>query len=141
MDFESLIVKNRSYRRFDRARPVERDTLRRLVDVARRTASAANRQPLKYVLLNHADTCARLFRHLKWAGALKDWPGPAACTTSPSGPSTRSSWNCERYLNAESAETAEGGLCNNVKPRSVVGVPRFLQFSALSASSALRTPI
>jgi nitroreductase len=77
MDFESLIVRNRSYRRFDRSKAVERETLRRLVDIARRTASAANRQPLKYVLLNHADTCARLFRHLRWAGALKDWPGPA----------------------------------------------------------------
>ena len=77
MDFETLIVRNRSYRRFDQSRPIERETLRRLVDIARRTASAANRQPLKYMLLNHADTCARLFRHLRWAGALKDWPGPA----------------------------------------------------------------
>jgi len=77
MDFETLIVRNRSYRRFDRSRAIERETLRRLVDIARRTASAANRQPLKYVLLNHADTCARLFPYLGWAAALKDWPGPA----------------------------------------------------------------
>ena len=77
MDFESLIVRNRSYRRFDQSRPIERETLRRLVDVARRTPSAANRQPLKYVLLSHADTCARLFPYLGWAAALKDWPGPA----------------------------------------------------------------
>ena len=77
MDFESLIVRNRSYRRFDQSRPMERETLRRLVDIARRTPSAANRQPLKYLLLNHADTCARLFPYLGWAGALKDWPGPA----------------------------------------------------------------
>jgi nitroreductase len=77
MDFETLIVRNRSYRRFDQSTPIERETLRRLVDIARRTASAANRQPLKYVLLNHADTCARLLRHLRWAGALKNWPGPA----------------------------------------------------------------
>jgi nitroreductase len=76
MDFESLIVKNRSYRRFDQSKPVERKTLRYLVNIARRTPSAANRQPLKYILLNHADTCARLFPHLAWAGALKDWPGP-----------------------------------------------------------------
>ena len=77
MDFETLIVRNRSYRRFDQSRPIERETLRRLVDIARRTPSAANRQPLKYVLLNHADTCARLFPYLGWAAALKDWPGPA----------------------------------------------------------------
>jgi len=77
MNFESLIVKNRSYRRFDQSKPVERETLRYLVNIARRTPSAANRQPLKYILLNHADTCARLFPHLAWAGALKDWLGPA----------------------------------------------------------------
>ena len=77
MDFESLIVRNRSYRRFDQSRLMERETLRRLVDIARRTPSAANRQPLKYLLLNHVDTCVRLFPYLGWAGALKDWPGPA----------------------------------------------------------------
>jgi len=77
MDLEGLIVRNRSYRRFDQSKPVERETLRCLVNIARRTPSAANRQTLKYILLNHADTCARLFPHLAWAGALKDWPGPA----------------------------------------------------------------
>ena len=77
MDFETLIVRNRSYRRFDQSKPIERETLRRLVDIARRTPSAANRQPLKYVLLNHADTCARLFPYLGWAAALKGWSGPA----------------------------------------------------------------
>jgi len=77
MDFETLIVRNRSYRRFEQSRPIERETLRRLVDIARRTASAANRQPLKYMLLSHADTCARLFPYLGWAAALKGWPGPA----------------------------------------------------------------
>jgi len=56
---------------------VERETLRYLVDIARRTPSGMNRQPLKYILLNHADACARLFPYLGWAAALKDWPGPA----------------------------------------------------------------
>ena len=77
MDFELLIVGNRSYRRFDQSKPVPREVLRDLVDIARRTPSGMNRQPLKYILLNHTDTCARLFPYLGWAGALKDWPGPA----------------------------------------------------------------
>jgi len=77
MNFERLIVRNRSYRRFDQSKPVERETLRYLVDIARRTPSGMNRQPLKYILLNHADACARLFPYLGWAAALKDWPGPA----------------------------------------------------------------
>jgi len=77
MTFEELIVRNRSYRRYDPSQAVSMETLRDLVDIARRTPSAANRQPLKYVLVADAAGCARLFPHLAWAGALKDWPGPA----------------------------------------------------------------
>ena len=77
MNVEELIVRNRSYRRYDQAKAVSMETLRDLVDIARRTPSAANRQPLKYVLVADGAGCARLFPHLAWAGALKDWPGPA----------------------------------------------------------------
>jgi len=77
MNFEELIVRNRSYRRFDSSKAVDEATLRHLVDIARRTASAANRQPLKYVLINDEAGCGRLFPHLAWAAALKDWRGPA----------------------------------------------------------------
>jgi nitroreductase len=77
MTFEELIVRNRSYRRYDASQAVSMETLRDLVDIARRTPSAANRQPLKYVLVSDAAARARLFPHLAWAGALKDWPGPA----------------------------------------------------------------
>ncbi|GAI50613.1 unnamed protein product, partial [marine sediment metagenome] len=45
-----LITKNRSYRRFPQEVPVERETLRELVDLGRLSASAANKQPLKYIL-------------------------------------------------------------------------------------------
>jgi len=77
MTFEELIIRNRSYRRFDESKRVDAETLRALVDIARRTPSAANRQPLKYVLVHEPEACARLFPHLAWAGALKDWDGPA----------------------------------------------------------------
>ena len=77
MNFEELIVKNRSYRRFDSLKPVTAETLRTLVDIARRTPSAANRQPLKYILVGGEARCARLFPYLRWAAALKDWRGPA----------------------------------------------------------------
>ncbi len=77
MDFEQLIIRNRSYRRFDHSKPIDIATLRQLVDIARRTPSAANRQPLKYILVADAPRCDRLFPHLRWAGALKGWTGPA----------------------------------------------------------------
>ena len=72
-----LIIKNRSYRRFRQSVAVERETLCELVDLARLSASAANMQPLKYVLSYEAERNAEIFRHVGWAGYLKDWPGPA----------------------------------------------------------------
>ncbi len=72
-----LILKNRSYRRFDPAGRLEEQTLRELVDLARLSGSAANRQPLKYLLSWQPERNALIFPHLAWAGYLKDWPGPA----------------------------------------------------------------
>jgi nitroreductase len=72
-----LIVKNRTCRRFHQEAAVERETLRELVDLARLSASAANLQPLKYVLSCDPQKNALIFPHLGWAGYLKDWPGPS----------------------------------------------------------------
>ena len=72
-----LVVKNRSYRRFDQGFAVTPDTLRELVDLARLSGSAGNKQPLKYILSCDPQKNALIFAHLAWAGYLKDWPGPA----------------------------------------------------------------
>ncbi len=72
-----LIIKNRSVRRFRENVTVERETLRELVDLARLSASAANTQPLKYMLSCEPERNAAIFRHIGWAGYLRDWPGPA----------------------------------------------------------------
>lgn len=74
--FRSLILKNRSYRRFYQEVPISIDTLRELVDLARLSASASNRQPLKYFLSWTAEQNAIIYPHLGWAGYLKDWGGP-----------------------------------------------------------------
>ncbi|MEW5766222.1 MAG: nitroreductase family protein [bacterium] len=71
-----LILKNRSYRRFYQEEAVEPETLRELVDLARLSASSANKQPLKYILSCDPQKNALIFPHLAWAGYLKDWPGP-----------------------------------------------------------------
>ncbi len=71
-----LILKNRSYRRFYQDTPVSIDTLRELVDLARLSASAANKQPLKYILSCDPQRNALVFLNLAWAGYLKNWPGP-----------------------------------------------------------------
>lgn len=72
-----LILKNRSYRRFFGDRAVSEKTLKELVDLARLSASSANLQPLKYILACKPQKNALIFPHLRWAGYLKDWPGPA----------------------------------------------------------------
>ena len=44
--------------------------------LARRLPSAANRQPLKYVLSCAPEWNGKIFETLAWAAYLKDWPGP-----------------------------------------------------------------
>ena len=53
------------------------ETLCKLVDLARLSASGSNRQPLKFMLSCAPENNALIFPHTRWAGALKDWPGPA----------------------------------------------------------------
>lgn len=72
-----LILKNRSYRRFYQDTAINLETLRELVDLARLSGSAANMQPLKYILCADPKKNALIFPHLAWGGYLKDWPGPA----------------------------------------------------------------
>jgi nitroreductase len=73
---KDLVTKNRSYRRFHQGEAITLDTLRELVDLARLSASGANRQPLKFILSCDPERNAQIFPHLAWAGYLTDWPGP-----------------------------------------------------------------
>ena len=73
---EELIRSNRSCRRFFQMEPISTAALKRLVNLARLSASAANLQPLKYILSNDPQKNEMVFSCLAWAGYLKDWPGP-----------------------------------------------------------------
>ncbi len=73
-----LVRKTRSVRRFRESTEVSMETLEYLVDLARCTASAANKQPLKYVLCSDREANATVFSRLAWAAYLPDWPGPVA---------------------------------------------------------------
>ena len=74
--FKDLVLKCRSYRRFYQEVTIDNKTLRELVDMARYSASAVNRQPLKYILSSSPEKNALIFSTLHWAGTLKTWPGP-----------------------------------------------------------------
>lgn len=74
--FKDLIKKNRSYRRFEENKNVRKKTLEELIDFARCSASAVNRQPLKYIISNTQEKNSLIFPNLSWAGYIKDWDGP-----------------------------------------------------------------
>ncbi|UCH12743.1 MAG: nitroreductase family protein [Candidatus Omnitrophota bacterium] len=76
MPFKDLIKRCRSYRRFYEDCKIEENLLRELVDLARLSASAANLQPLKYMLSCQPTRNDLIFPALFWAGHIKDWPGP-----------------------------------------------------------------
>jgi nitroreductase len=71
-----LVTATRSCRRFHENIAVSRETVRSLVNLARLSASAANRQPLKYILSHTPARNDQIFPCLGWAAYLPDWPGP-----------------------------------------------------------------
>jgi nitroreductase len=72
-----LIKANRSCRRFDEKHSISTANLLDLVDLARLSPSAANLQPMRYILSCDPATNAKIFECLTWAYYLKQWPGPA----------------------------------------------------------------
>lgn len=73
---EDLIRANRTCRRFYQDVAIDLDTLKQLVNLARLSASAANRQPLRYLLACDPEMNEKIYPCLAWAGYLKDWAGP-----------------------------------------------------------------
>jgi nitroreductase len=71
-----LVLRNRSYRRFDESIEISVNELENLVELARLSSSSRNLQPLKYILSNSAEGNKAIFSTLSWAGYFKDWPGP-----------------------------------------------------------------
>lgn len=76
MDFEELVRRCRSYRRFDEEADPGRGALLAFVDLARRTSSAMNKLPLRYGVVSDPAQRERLFRGLRFAAALPEWDGP-----------------------------------------------------------------
>jgi len=75
MNVKELVLKNRSYRRFEQSFRIEEKTLRELVELARCSGTAANRQPLKFMLSADAEKNASIFKTVGFARQLS-WQGP-----------------------------------------------------------------
>ena len=71
-----LIIKNRSYRRFYEEIDIKLETLEKLIDLARLSASAMNAQPIKYIISCERQMNSLIFPHLTLGAYLKDWSGP-----------------------------------------------------------------
>ena len=73
---DELVSGNRSYRRFDGSMTVKMETLKELIELARKVASAGNLQPLKYILSTDEEKNREIFSCLAWAAYLPKWKGP-----------------------------------------------------------------
>lgn len=64
-----LLKTRRTYRRFEQ-KPVSREITDEILEAARLASSAANKQPLSYIVVKDADKVAKVFEQTRWAGAL-----------------------------------------------------------------------
>ena len=76
MNLKELVLKSRSYRRFDESYKIETKTVEGLIELARLSPTGANKQPLKFIYFNTQEQCTRIFPYIAWAGYLLDWAGP-----------------------------------------------------------------
>lgn len=73
---KSLLLQNRSYRRFDASKKIPREKLEELINLCRCCGSGRNAQPLRYRIVTDSEECEAVFETLGWAGYFKDWDGP-----------------------------------------------------------------
>ena len=71
MMMESLVMRNRSCRTFDESCPIPRELMIALVDLARRTASGMNKQPLRYRVLSEQADLDKMVCNARFGTALK----------------------------------------------------------------------
>lgn len=64
-----LLATRRTYRRFEQ-REVSQEIIDEIIIAARLASSAANKQPLSYIVVKDADKVANVFEQTKWAGYL-----------------------------------------------------------------------
>lgn len=75
-NFKELVRSNRTFRRYDASKALTKDLLVDLVEVSRFTPSGVNKQALRFAVSFEKDMNDKIFENVKWAGYLKEWPGP-----------------------------------------------------------------
>ena len=75
MTFYDLMISRRSIRQFQQ-KPVPRELLEKMVNSARLAPSAANHQPLEFVVVDEKNSRDLIFPCLKWAEYIKPEGNP-----------------------------------------------------------------
>lgn len=70
-----LLKTRRTYRRFEQKRTVSQEIVEEILEAARLASSAANRQPLSYIVIQDQEKAAEVFAQTKWAGYLSPEEG------------------------------------------------------------------
>jgi len=70
MDMTELFQTRRSYRRFDQTRPVPEAVLQEILEAARTSSSAMNRQPLRYTVVASREKVEEIFPMTHWGAQL-----------------------------------------------------------------------
>jgi len=70
------IISRRTIRRF-KQKSIPKAVLKRLINAARLAPSAANLQPLQFIIITDPDICAKIFTTLGWAGYIAPLGTPA----------------------------------------------------------------
>ncbi|MEE0970156.1 MAG: nitroreductase family protein [Clostridia bacterium] len=68
---KDIILKNRSYRSFNKARKIQQGEILEIIETVRKCPSARNKQPLKYMVCTSDSDCEKLLSLTGFAGALK----------------------------------------------------------------------
>ncbi len=75
MDFYEIVRTRRSIRRF-KPEQIDKQILMMLLEAARCAPSAANKQPLEYVIIEKIQLTEKLFEQLSWAGDVRPKRNP-----------------------------------------------------------------
>ena len=74
MTVYEAIMKRRTIRKYKQTK-IQPEIFKKIVNSARVCASAANMQPLKYIIVSSDEMCKEIFPCLKWAAYFKDGSG------------------------------------------------------------------
>lgn len=69
MELMKLLETRRTYRRFEQ-KQIPQEIVDEILTAARLASSAANKQPLSYIVIKDAAKVAAVFSYTRWAGAL-----------------------------------------------------------------------